>query len=154
MLVSFQTFFAPCRTRIITLGDVEFRKVGRKVDHDHVTEMEEADSVSITFRTQKNGEKGTTVTQHRTAGLQTSGATGLCPVTAVARLFARVRSYKTEDLEWAAINHRPINLISTGRGSGLATAQQILHHLRAAALQYGEQRLGFPISHNFLIKIP
>ena len=137
---------APRRTRIITIGDVEFRKDGNKVGHDHVTEMEEADTVSITFRTQKNGEKGTTVTQHQTAGLQACGATGLCPVTALARLVARVRSYHTEDLEWAAIDQRPINLLSTGRGTVLVTAQQILHHLRAAALQYGEQRLGFPIA--------
>ena len=137
---------APRRTRIITIGDVEFRKDGRKVDHDRVNEMEEADTVSITFRTQKNGEKGTTVTQHKTTGLNASGTPGLCPVTALARLVARVRGYQIADLEWAAIDQRPINLVATDRGSGLVTAQQVIHHLRAAALQYGEQRLGFPVS--------
>jgi hypothetical protein len=137
---------APRRTRIITIGDVEFRKDGRKVNHDRVTEMEEADTVSITFRTQKNGEKGTTVTQHKTTGMHAGGTSGLCPVTALARLVERVRSYQIADLEWAAVDQRPISLVATDRGSGLVTSQQVLHHLRAAALQYGEQRLGFPIS--------
>jgi hypothetical protein len=137
---------APRRTRIITIGDVEFRKDGRKVSRDRETEMEEADTVSITFRTQKNGEKGTTVTQHRTTGRHANGTSRLCPVTALARLVARVRSYPIADLEWAAVDQRPINLVATDLGLELVTAQQVLHHLRAAALQYGEQRLGFPIS--------
>ena len=136
----------PRRTRTITVGDVEFRRDGRKVSHDQPEEMEDADTVSVTFRTQKNGEKGTTVTQHKTTGAQTGGAPGLCPVRAFARLVARVRSDQVGDLEWADKDQRPINLISTDWGVRLVTAQQILHHLRAAALQYGEQRLGFPIS--------
>ena len=136
----------PRRTRVITIGDVEFRKDGQRVDHDHVDEMEAADTVSLTFRTQKNGEKGTTVTQHRNAGAQAGGAHRLCPVTAFARLVSRVSGYQTGDLEWAVADQRPVNLIATDRGFGLVTAQPILHHLREAALQYGEQRLGFPIS--------
>ena len=52
----------PRRTRIVTVADVEFRLDGRGVNHDQTEEMEAADTVSITFRTQKNGEKGTTVT--------------------------------------------------------------------------------------------
>ena len=136
---------SPRRTRIITVGDVEFRRDGRKVDHVDTEGMEFADTVSITFRTQKNGEKGTTVTQHKTDGA-TLGGTRLCPVKALARLVTRVRSYQVDDLEWAAQDQRPINLVADSGGASLVTSQQILHHLRAAALQYGEQRLGFPIS--------
>ena len=58
----------PRRTRVITIGDVESRRDGRRVDHDHGEEMEAADTFSITFRTQKNGEKGMTVTQHKNTG--------------------------------------------------------------------------------------
>jgi hypothetical protein len=136
----------PRRTRIITVGDVEFRRDGRRVSHDRVREMEAADTVSITFRTQKNGERGTTVTQHKTAGARMGGATRLCPVVAFARLVSRVRGYQVQDLEWADEDRRPINLMCDDQGVTLVTAQQILQHLRAAALQYGEPRLGFPIS--------
>ena len=136
----------PRRTKIITVGDVEFRRDGRRVEHDRADEMEAADTVSITFRTQKNGERGTTVTQHRTTRSQTGEAPKLCPVIAFARLVSRVRGYQVHDLEWADKDRRPISLISIDRGVSLVTAQQILHHLRAAALQYGEQRLGFPIT--------
>ena len=136
---------APRRTRIIMVRDVEFRRDGRKIDHNLGEEMEAADTVSITFRTQKNGEKGMTVTQHTTAGTTIGGAR-LCPVVSFACLVTRVRGYLVDDLEWAAPDQRPINLIANSKGTGLVSAQQILHHLRAAALQYGEQRLGFPIS--------
>ena len=53
----------PRRTRTVTVGDVEFRRDGQKVESDNEVEMAAADTVSLTFRrTQKNGEKGTTVT--------------------------------------------------------------------------------------------
>jgi hypothetical protein len=136
---------SPRRTRIVTVQDVEFRRNGRRIEHDQPDEMEAADTVSVTFRTQKNGEKGTTVTQHKTAGAA-MGRSQLCPVVAFARLVTRVRSYNIEGLEWSAASQRPINLVLTAEGASLVTSQQILHHLRAAALQYGEQRLGFPIS--------
>ena len=137
----------PRRTKIITVGDVEFRRDVQKIDVSDEEEMFATDTVSITFRTQMKGEKGTTVTQHKTAGASMGGAR-LCPVTSFARLVARVRRrYQLDDLERAEPDRRSINLITTTKkGTIPVTAQQVLHHLRAAALQYGEQRLGFPIS--------
>ena len=138
---------APRRTRILTLGDIEFRREGRRIESDDEDEMAAADTVSLTFRTQKNGEKGTTVTQQRTTGT-TMGSAKICPVASFARLVTRVRRYESDEPEWKDRRHRPINLVaSTGRFS-LVTSNQVLHHLQAAALQYGgEGRLvGFPVS--------
>jgi hypothetical protein len=92
-----------------------------------------------------HGEKGTTVTQNRTAGATIGGAR-LCPVTALARLVARARRYVPDGLECAEQSRRPINLITTAGGTTLVTSHRVLHHLRAAALQYGEERLGFLIA--------
>ena len=107
--------------------------------------MSTADTVSLTFRTQKNGEKGTTVTQHRTDGT-TLGGVSLCPVTSLAELVARVKCYEPDESEWRDKDKRPINLLVSGGCSSTVTSSQILHHLRVTALQYGEDRLGFPIS--------
>ena len=129
------------RTRTVTVGDVEFRRDGRKVESNDEAEMAAADTVSLTFRMQKNGEK---VTQHRTVGPAMGGVL-LCPVASLAKLVARVRRYKPGESEWQDRNQRPINLMATGGCFATVTAGQILHHLRAVALEYGEDRLGFPV---------
>ena len=65
----------------------------------------------------------------------------------LAELVARVRNYEPVEGQWIAKEARPINMLMTDGGhSSTVAASQILHHLRAAALQYGEDRLGFPIS--------
>jgi hypothetical protein len=133
------------RTKTITMADVEFRRDGRKVVSDDAAELATADTVSITFRTQKNGEKGTTVTQHRTDGT-TLGGVSLCPVTSFAELVARIKRYEPVESEWREKDDRPINLITIDGRSSTVTASQILQHLRAAALRYGEDKLGFPIA--------
>jgi hypothetical protein len=125
----------PRRTRTITLGDLEFRRGGKKIDGDDEDELSAADTVSITFRTQKNGEKGTTVTQHKAAGAAIGGAK-ICPVTSLARLVARVSRYDSSESKWEPRDQRPINLFESANGLALVTSNQILHHLRAAALQY------------------
>jgi hypothetical protein len=135
----------PRRTRTITLGDLEFRRRGTKIEGDDEDELASADTVSITFRTQKNGEKGTTVTQHQTAKTAMRGAK-ICPVASLARLVARVSRYEPVEPQWKLRDQRPINLTRTTTGFALVTSNQVLHHLRAAALQYGEGRLGFPVA--------
>ena len=74
------------------------------------------------------------------------GGVTLCHVAALAKLVARVRRYEPGELKWQDRNQRPINLVATGGRFATVTAGQILHHLRAAAPQYGKDRLGFLIS--------
>lgn len=131
------------RTRVVRVGDVEFRKQGRIVDPADERQTADADTVSVTYRTQKNGERGVTVTQHRT---QATGSEAMCPVRAFAGLVARIRRYETDDTRWTAIEGRPINLAKAGDQMTLITSYQVLHHLRTAALLYGEDRLGFKVS--------
>ena len=102
------------------------------------------DTVSVTYRTRRNGDRGVTVTQHRT-----NTATGLCPVRALVSLVARVSAYKLDEATtWKEVRDRPMNLVVPDRGNGamLITSKQVLHHLRAAAIQYGEDWLGFQSS--------
>jgi hypothetical protein len=74
------------------------------------------------------------------------GGANIFPVASFARLVARVRNYEADEPEWNEKRHRPINMVVSSGVSSLVTSSQILHHLRAAALQYGERRLGFPVS--------
>ncbi|KAI2493659.1 hypothetical protein MHU86_20874 [Fragilaria crotonensis] len=133
------------RTRILRVADLDFRKDGRSVDLAEAQRLREADTVSVTYRNQKNGERGVTVTQHRTGGDEHS--TALCPVRAFAGLVTRVSQYKLDEhLEWALAGDRPINLVvPPGEKAALISSNQILNHLRAGALLYGEERLGFKI---------
>ncbi len=85
------------------------------------------------------------MTQHRTV---TNEATDpLCPVRALAQLVARIASYEVGETKWKNTIDRPINLVRGERTSVFTeiTSTQVLHHLRAAAVQYGDDRLGFPL---------
>jgi integrase len=129
------------RTQVIRIGDLDFRKDGRIVDVADAHRLQEADTVSVTYRSQKNGERGVTVTQHRTVG---SGQVSLCPVRSFADLVTRVSQYELNDhKKWALAEERPINLVVTGGRATLISSNQVIQHLRAGALLYGEERLGF-----------
>ncbi|KAI2499964.1 hypothetical protein MHU86_14538 [Fragilaria crotonensis] len=134
------------RTVPIHLGDVEFRRSGRILRSWDAAALWVADTVSVVYRTQKNGDRGTIVTQHRTV---TNKATDpLCPVRALAQLVARIASYEVgETNKWENITDRPINIVRGERTPVFTeiTSTQVLHHLRAAAIQYGDNRLGFPL---------
>jgi hypothetical protein len=87
-----------------------------------------------------------TVTQYRA---ENHRWLGLCPVKALAKLKARVMAYNVIDPRWPSADKRPINLLVTMDGNGqrevfLITSGQVRHHLKAAAAQYGEAKLGFP----------
>ena len=55
------------QTKKIKLGNIVFRLGRRVIPHNSTLHaLQQADTVSITFENQKNGEKMETVTQHRT----------------------------------------------------------------------------------------
>ena len=132
------------RTKVIVLGDIAFRRGGKLIDSHKSSELVNAETVSNTYRTQKNGERGTTVTQHRT---DTSKAK-ICPIRALSGLVERVANYKIESGSWKDVASRPVNLIikDNHRKPTLITANDIKHHIRAAAFVFGEDRLGFTVS--------
>ena len=133
------------RTVPICIGDLEFRRAGCRLRSSVASELSMADTVSM----QKNGDRGTTVTQHRTEPL--AAVMSLCPpVRALAKLVGCIANYKVvnEAKWWENIADRPTNLVqevSTRDSTTEITSTQVLNHLRAAASQYGEDRLGFPM---------
>ncbi|KAI2490850.1 hypothetical protein MHU86_23703 [Fragilaria crotonensis] len=66
-------------TSVIRVDDVRFRQKGQDLQTTDRGQLENADTVTITFRRQKNGDKGATVTQHRN---DRQGQTDICPVRA------------------------------------------------------------------------
>ena len=133
------------RTETVRIGDIEFRVGGETIHSTDAQVLGKADTVSVTYKTQKNRDKGVTVTQHRTNAESTSG---LCPVRALAGVLARMPAYTTDTPEWKETRERPMNLVTVGKTkrATLTTSKQVLRHLRAAAVQYGEDRLGFAAS--------
>ena len=110
----------------------------RTDDHD---QLRGADSVSVTFRRQKNRDNEVVVTQHRNDNL---GDDVMCPVKALAYLVFRVRGYvttgrtRTTDI---GIN----SFVSDKNGARLEqiSSKDVLRQLRSAATAVGEGRLGF-----------
>jgi Phage integrase family len=134
------------RTKTVQIGDIVFRREGKTIDSAHGSALAKADTVSVTYRTQKNGDRGVTVTQHRT---KTNREAVLCPVRALAELVSRISSYDLGETQWKDVATRPMNLVATfdsGTQVSTITSGEVLRHLRAAAIQYGEGRLGFNAS--------
>jgi hypothetical protein len=134
------------RTKTVRIGDIVFRLGGEPICSAREEVLASADTVSVTYRTQKNGERGVTVTQHRTSA---KPGTGLCPVRALAGLVSRISAYELGTSPWKEVAARPMNLVATDESrtrATMITAGEVLVHLRAAAIQYGEARLGFAAS--------
>jgi hypothetical protein len=126
------------RTKTVQIGDIVFRRDSKTIDSARKLALAKADTVSVTYRTQKNGDRGVTVTQHRT---KAKPENGLCPVRALAELVSRISAYDLDATQWKDVATRPMNLVATS-ASGIQvstiTSGEVLRHLRAAAIQYGE----------------
>ena len=128
-------------TTVIGVDDVSFRKDNQIVEHDRPDDMRRADSVSLTFRKQKNRDNGITVTQHRN---ELSGEDDLCPVRTLAEIVIRVRSYArkwTKERANVGINA----FVSESDQGSLEwiSSKDVVHQLRQATREVGEGRLGF-----------
>jgi len=121
------------RTQILTLGDIRFFKNYQLINHND-PELQNADIVSITFRSQKNNEKNQTISMHR------SKDSVICPVVTWASIVSRIRSYKNSS------DTSQVNCYMTRRGNLThITSNQIRTKIRAAAAVIGENSLGFKI---------
>ncbi len=64
-------------------------------------------------------------------------------------LVSCISAYNLGTTWWREVAAQPMNLVAmdkTGTRVTTITAREVLVHLRAAAIQYGEARLGFPAS--------
>jgi hypothetical protein len=121
------------RTKILTLGDIRFFRNSKVINH-YDKELPHADIVSITFRSQKNGDKNQTISMHR------SSDSSICPIIVWASIVQRIRSYSHSS------DSTPVNCYTSQQGStGHITSTQIRTKIRAAAASLGEPTLGFKI---------
>ena len=120
----------PRKTKIICLGDISFHneKSNKSIHHaDH--NLHEADTVTITFRDQKNNEKNESRTAWRTNDPLA------CSVRAAANLVSKITLHQHS-------NKTPINTIHIGQTKKYVTSSMILTRLRSAAIDIGEEALG------------
>ncbi len=94
-------------TSVIRVDDVRFRRQGETLPTRDQIQLQDADAVTVTFRKQKNGDKGATVTQHRDGNLDQSD---IFPVRTLAELTARVWSYESPGRTNLRIN----SIVTTG----------------------------------------
>jgi hypothetical protein len=121
------------RTKILTIGDIRFFKDSEIISHNDIGLLE-ADIVSITFKSQKNGEKNKTISMHR------SNDSSTCPVLVWTSIVRRIRSYNQSS------DSTPVNCYLSRQGRiGYVTSTQIRTKIRAAAASIGEASLGFKI---------
>ena len=119
---------------MVTIDDVLFRKDGETIPTDDRELMALADTVSITFRKQKNRDNGTTITHHRN---DRPGQSDICPVRTLVDLVSRIRGYgqKPENANlginaWAE---------TTEDESKYLSSTTVLEQLRTATRALGER---------------
>jgi hypothetical protein len=130
------------KTKIITIENVRFFSTsasGNNEELHHPTPfatLHKATFVSITFVSQKNGEKMETITQHRTI----SGK--ICPVVSWAFTVCRILGYDKTTVK-STVN----TYLDTRTGKlGRITAKQSRERLRSAVRILGANKLGIDIT--------
>jgi hypothetical protein len=118
------------RTKQLTLGNVAFFKDGKVLHHTaQASLLHHADSVSITFETQKNERKFDTITQWRTSH------NVLCPVKQWAAIVTRISSYEGTN------NSTPVSTVLRHNTLDNITAKEIILSLQDAVVAHGEDDL-------------
>jgi len=118
------------RTKQLTVGNIAFFKDGKALHH--ITQsplLHLADSVSITFETQKNERKFDTITQWRTSH------DVLCPVKQWASIVTRILSYEGTNSSTTVSTIRRHNSLDN------ITANEVILTLRDAVVAHGEDEL-------------
>ena len=105
------------KTTKLTVNDIRFFKNNIELKDKSNDFILFADTVSITFRFQKNKRKMITVSQPR------SGKS-ICPVIIWAKIILRIMSYK------GSTDKSPVNTVRTGKTNKYVTRKEMLQHLR------------------------
>ena len=120
------------RTEIVTITGLAFHSGKRTLPTDSAN-LDKADSVSVTFRTQKNDEQHETVTQHRTNDKR------LCPVLRWAAVVRRVTDAKGTE------SSPKVNWFRNDKGKPqLISSAKVRNCIRLiATVMGGKDRFGF-----------
>ena len=117
------------KTKLLTINDIRFFKNRKRMGNSN-RNLHTADTVSITFRFQKNKHKDETITQYR------SGLTP-CPVKAWAAIVTRVLSYP------GTTGNSTVNTFKSGHRLLRIPSKDILQKIRATVTAIGSDILGF-----------
>jgi len=122
------------KTKLLTLRNIKFLRHNRNIQRVKGNmKLLDAESVSITFISQKNDEKEQIITMHR-------NGSKLCPVKIWANISLRILDYPDSSLDL------PVNTFKTKTRTSLITSKDILSHIRATVKVLGETALGFKAS--------
>ncbi len=118
------------KTKILTINNIRFFKNKKELNHSN-SKLNQASTVSITFKFQKKDTKNDTITQHR------SKDTILCPVKIWAKIIQRLLSYPNTN------KHTQVNTYMDSGKVYLIKGQLLLKQLRRATTAIGKDTLGF-----------
>ena len=105
------------KTKRLKVRDIRFFKNNLEIQNKTSPMIKFADTISITFRFQKNKKKDITITQPR------SGQE-LCPVLVWGNIVQRILSYPNSSL------NSPVNTVIVGKTRHYITANDMFSHLR------------------------
>ncbi len=125
-------------TTVVTIDDVRFCKDGETIPTNNQELMRLADTVSITFRKQKNRDNGTTITQHRN---DRPSQADICPVRTLANLVSRIQGYG----QHPGIANLGINAWADAADdkTRYLSSSAVLEELQMVTRAIGKQQLGF-----------
>ena len=117
------------KTKLLRVRNIRFFQDTREIHRDIPNLPSIANTVRITFESQKNGEKFESIAMRRTGG-------SLCPVNTWATIVKRITSYPrgSED--------SPVNLVRINRRYTNITSAQIRYTLRKTITLLGEDDIG------------
>ena len=122
------------KTRLLRVMDIKFLRGRREIKKEANQFYSRADSVTICFTHQKNGEKEAEITMHKSIH-------GLCPVQAWGQIVSRILSYPKSSPE------SPVNLVEKRLKNRMnyvkVKSSQVLQHIRNTVTQIGFNKLGF-----------
>ena len=120
------------KTKLLLIRNIQFFKNKKEIKKTKTsTNLYEARTVSITFITQKNNKKNSTVSMH-------SNNARLCPVKIWASLVSRILSH-----EGGSIDLPVCTFFSNSGKMTLISSKKILQHIRTTVKIMGEDNLGF-----------
>ena len=120
----------PHKITLLTLKDIRFFHNLREVPKSSNMKHTPIDSVTITFRRQKNGDKEADITMHKSNDQ-------LCPVRVWRRLVERILGYQKTDLN-TSVN----TVLHKGKLKKIKS-KEILIHIRSTVSIVGHEILGF-----------
>jgi hypothetical protein len=118
------------KTKLLLLEDIQFHVENREISHSS-PKIFDCDTITITFKDQKNGE----LMQRRTAWRTNDPI--LCPVKAWASIVTRIMSYP------GCNKKTPVNTVLVHGRLVTITSTMMVTSIRSAAFTLGRDRLGY-----------